>query len=413
MTLPFVYKIKIFFNNIIKNRAFCLIFLSLVVAIILEFSVGEHKKSVTTYSATRTVAQASSEQLSVSQFPAKNLMGNVQMEDRSDAITEQVDHSWAGYAAEILKELFILGFLVFVWEKFNEHQHKIDIRRNQNEAIKALIFFVDEKKDPSIKAEFFSQNKLKSRFAYAVDSFISKLELNPNVKEENFPDACLVPFANEQLFINLESSFSGIQDIIVEGNNRDEATQNLFIKIYKEMRMLSFLSERTSALMNSEDLMSDQGMIYPVTHKKNILNVLIGLTFSLNRMHRLCEQLKIRLSDPDVKPLCGMFYEISDPILARLYNLPMPTNLKDSRSMFEVPKAGSEDLFILKEDDSEQINKISLIEEKIEFFNQITHNKFLDARLLHCKLYFEMLRDDPNIALLRNNINHIGFSKAA
>ena len=225
------------------------------------------------------------------------------------------DNEYLQSAERIFEELTGLAILVFVFEILhNSHLQNVAEMR-QKRVIRELLFLIDEKKSTQ-------PSKPKTTdFGFAVDETVNKIDrlifANSYKQsgalleflERNKSTSDLAPLLNEELFINLDKTFDGIQDLIIESQGKEGEFHNLLLKTYREVQILVFLSSRYHCL-------KENGRDFAIRDEKitNILNVLIGVIFSLDRLL----EVRIKLGSGSLSGL-PTGYEISHSVVVRLF----------------------------------------------------------------------------------------------
>lgn len=211
-----------------------------------------------------------------------------------------------GLFAHTAVEITVLGFLVAVWEVFHSKDVSTKIRLNQVGAMKSLLFFL-EVNEPVANSEKSTNgtnsNKTKdpgfdpsNAFKSAVDDSLCDLRKSSLNKEdfvrllEKVELSALHPVGSEALFHNLELALGGLQDLAVDGQEREKTEQEHFENLYKNTRMLAFLSQRYSSLSDEREKVDVKSKGKLVVNKLNVLlGVIDALVTVVNSFNQLVE----------------------------------------------------------------------------------------------------------------------------
>lgn len=386
--------------------------------IVLEWtpSTGNQNITLPPMSAAPPAAPANeSPTLAKNQPPAKPRMpgsagGAAVVSPGSDLTTKnlEVKDNYPSLAFEIFKEMLILGLLVFVWEYLHERHKQNNKEQSQIDSLIELLFLIDQRKEPKTPSNDLRppaktlDPRLKSKFFAEVCDIYEDLaagrENFKRIHEHNiqFSEADLSTFANEELLYNVEETLTGIQDIIIEGDEKNTKLHGVILRIYKEVRLLLFLVKRYSLVQKlyyekAKDPASRAASNLEKI-KENNLNILIGVSYSLNRMHILSLCLHY-LRDGNSSKIKPASLGVSRSVLSRIFSAikyrenPSPDlekNFREISALFEGKK------------------EFQSLEEVYQTWQEgkFTPDQVLDPALRTCLAYFMALRESKEIAFI-------------
>jgi hypothetical protein len=320
----------------------------------------------------------------------------------------EVKDNYPSLFFEIFKEMLILGLLVFVWEYLHERHKQNNKEQSQIDSIIELLFLIDQRKEPKTPSSDLRppaktlDPRLKSKFFAEVCDIYDDLgagrENFKRIHEHNrqFSEADLSTFANEELLYNVEETLTGIQDILIEGDEKNTELHGVILRIYKEVRLLLFLVKRYSLVQKLYyEKAKDPASIAALNLEKikeNNLNILIGVSYSLNRMHILSLCLHY-LRDGNSSKIKPASLGVSRSVLSRIFSAikyrenasqELEENFKEILGLFEGKK------------------EFASLEEVYQAWQEgkFTPDQVLDPHLRVCLAYFMALRESKGTAFV-------------